>query len=509
MAKETREIKVKVFRYDPTEDVEPRLEEYPVQYYEGMRIWRALDNINEKQRANIAWRLSCREYLCGSCTMMINGRPGLACKTEVEEGMVLQPLPYFPIIKDLAVDRDVAENRFKKIQPWLKREDDISQKPVKLHQTDILMSREMSQCIGCLACVTVCPAMRGAWDQFNGPMLQTLTAKAAFNPMDTANRVVQAVRSGTFNCTQCGACWDVCPKRIEIPEKAIGHLKVLFAEQAGDGLGREMGKKLKEFKNPFARPAARHQWAEGLNLPNFGHTLFHAGCLSSYEFPDTLRSAIRLLRKAGIEPAYFAHDEICCGEPLLRLGNEEEFIKNAMDFVELCKTRGVKEVITPCAEGYRAFIINYPRYLEGVKLPTFKHMSQVLWERLDGLRFKKDAMKGIKVTYQDPCRLGRDCGIFEEPRSLICRADGIELVEMKRNRRDAVCCGAGGGVKLTNSDLAEWMGTNRVEMARETGSSMIITACPWCDKNFKDAVREEDGIKVQNLIDLMDQCIED
>jgi len=144
-----------------------------------------------------------------------------------------------------------------------------------------------------------------------------------------------------------------------------------------------------------------------------------------------------------------------------------------------------------------------------VKLPTFKHMSQVLSERLDGLRFKKDAMKGVKVTYQDPCRLGRDCGIFEEPRSLICRADGIELVEMKKNRRDAVCCGAGGGVKLTNSGLAEWMGTNRVEMAKETGSSMIITACPWCDKNFKDAVREEDGIKMQNLIDLMDQCIED
>ena len=125
MANKTREIKIKVFRYDPTTGEAPRMEAYPVEYYEGMRMWKALDNINEKQRANISWRLSCREYLCGSCTIMINGRPALACKTAVEDGMVLEPLPLFPVAKDLAINRDFAENRFKKIQPWLKREDDI------------------------------------------------------------------------------------------------------------------------------------------------------------------------------------------------------------------------------------------------------------------------------------------------------------------------------------------------------------------------------------------------
>ena len=240
MANKTREIKIKVFRYDPSTGEAPRMEEYPVEYYEGMRVWRALDNINEKQRANISWRLSCREYLCGSCTIMINGRPALACKTAVEDGMVLEPLPLFPVAKDLAINRDFAENRFKKIQPWLKREDDISEDHVRLHQTDILMAREMSQCIGCLACVNVCPAIKGAWDAFNGPMLQTLIAKAAFNPMDKADRIAQAVHTGTFRCTQCGACLDVCPKKIEIPEKAIGHLRVLYADQGGNELARNI-----------------------------------------------------------------------------------------------------------------------------------------------------------------------------------------------------------------------------------------------------------------------------
>ena len=508
MANETREIKIKVFRYDPTTGEAPRMEEYPVEYYEGMRMWKALDNINEKQRANISWRLSCREYLCGSCTIMINGRPALACKTAVEDGMVLEPLPLFPVAKDLAINRDFAENRFKKIQPWLKREDDISKDHVRLHQTDILMAREMSQCIGCLACVNVCPAIKGAWDAFNGPMLQTLTAKAAFNPMDKADRIAQAVHTGTFRCTQCGACLDVCPKKIEIPEKAIGHLRVLYADQDGNELAKNIALTLQKYKNPFERVEPRGDWAKELDLPNSGPVAFFAGCLSSYEFPETLRTGVRLLGKVGIEPAYFGHDEICCGEPLLRLGNDKEFVKNAMDFVELCGIRGVEEVITPCAECFKTFEINYPRYLEGVKLPKFTHITEVLAQKIDGLKVKTGRGNAVKATYQDPCRLGRDCEVYDEPRCLINHLKGIEFIEMAKNRADAVCCGAGGGVKLSDAEFAEWMGANRVEMAKETGASMLITACPWCDWNFKDSLRKGNGIEVKNLIDLLGEQIE-
>jgi len=248
MAQEIKQIKIKVFRYDPKEDEAPYMEEYPVEYYEGMRIWKALDNINEKQRTNIAWRLSCREYLCGSCTIMINGRPGLACKTAVEDGMVLEPLPLFPVVKDLVIDRDVAENRLVKIQPWLKREDNISKEHQKLHQAEIVAARDMSQCIGCYACVNICPAIKGGWDSFNGPMLQTLTAKAAFNPMDKADRLAQAVQCGTFRCTQCGACMDVCPKKIDIPEKAIGQIKILFADQREDERSKEIAETLRSYQ---------------------------------------------------------------------------------------------------------------------------------------------------------------------------------------------------------------------------------------------------------------------
>jgi len=501
-----KEIKVKVFRYDPQEDAEARFEEYPVEYYEGMRIWRALDSINEKQRANIAWRLSCREYLCGSCTIMVNGRPALACKTAVEDGQVLEPLPYFPIVKDLVIDRDVAANRLIKLRPWLLREDDISKTEVKLHQSDILMARDMTQCIGCLACIAVCPAIKGAWEQFNGPMYQTLIAKAAFNPLDKANRVADAIRAGAFNCTQCGACRDVCPKKIDIPEKAIGQMKVLFARQQGDGPGKAVVESVKLNYNPFGRIEPKWNWADGLGLPKSGPVLFFAGCLSSYEFGGTLRAGVELLRKVGVEPCYLAQDEPCCGEPLLRLGYENEFVKHALDFLECCKLRGVKEVITPCAECFRAFTINYPKYIKGVQLPVFRHVTQVLSDKKGRLKLKSEKIKGMKVTYHDPCRLGRDCGVYDEPRSLLYDLKGVEFVEMEKTRRDAVCCGAGGGVKLVNSPFAEEMGMTRLEMAKQTGASMLVTACPWCQWNFRDAMAKGGGTMVlKNIVDLVNE----
>jgi Fe-S oxidoreductase len=339
-------------------------------------------------------------------------------------------------------------------------------------------------------------------------MLQTLIAKAAFNPMDKADRVAQAVHTGSFKCTQCGACQDVCPKKIEIPEKAIGHLKALYADKAGNDLSANMAEALQKYKNPFKQVNPRETWADELDLPKSGPVVFFAGCLSSYEFPQTLRTAIKLLDKVGIKPAYFGHDEICCGEPLLRAGNDKEFVKNAMDFVELCKIRGVQEVITPCAECFRSFEIDYPRFLDGIKLPKFTHITKALSERLGDLKPLTGSRNGTRCTYQDPCRLGRDCEVYEEPRSLIGHV-GVELVEMAKNRRDAVCCGAGGGVKLSHSDFAEWMGKNRIDMARETGAPMLVTACPWCDWNLKDSIKDGDGIEVMNIVDLLGAQIED
>ena len=499
----SNQFSIKVLRYEPQLDNEPHYEEYSVDYHEGMRIWHAIDNVNLKHGANIAWRLSCREFLCGICTIMANGKPVLACKAPVENGMVLEPLPYFPVVKDLVIDRDIAESRFKKLEPWLHPDSDISQIEMKAHQSEVLPAREMSECLSCLACLIVCPAIREAWETFVGPMYQVHLAKCAFNPLDTARRVAEAARYGLFNCTQCGACTDVCPKGINIPEKAIRQLRSLFLREEEIPLPlKEVQDNIKRKSNPFGKEA-KWNWASEMDLPKSGDTVFFAGCLSSFELGDTLKAAVALLRKLGIEVAYYAENEPCCGAPILNMGNEEEFRRNAQDVAHRFQIGGAKTVITGCAECYRIFTLDYPKYLAGIEMPKIKHISQVIVESKDKLGIIRRKMPATRITYHDPCRLGRDCGVYEAPREVIGAVKGIEFCEMAKTKADSFCCGAGGGVKLLNNDLSIDLGKERVRQAKETGSSVIVSSCPWCEVNLRDSIEGSDNIRVIDIVELV------
>jgi len=494
---------IKVFRYDPQLDHEPHYEEYSVDHHEGMRIWHAIDNVNLKHGANIAWRLSCREYLCGICTIMANGKPVLACKAPVENGMVLEPLPYFPVIKDLVIDRDIAEIRFQKLEPWLHTDSDISQLEMKAHQAEVLAAREMSECLSCLACLIVCPAIREAWHTFIGPMYHVHLAKSAFNPLDTARRVAEAAHYGLFNCTQCGACTNVCPKGIDIPEKAIRQLRSLFLREEETPLPMaEVRDNIKRKSNPFGKEA-KWNWAKELDLPRSGDTVFFAGCLSSFELGDTLKTAVALLRRLGIEIAYYAEDEPCCSAPILNMGDEEEFRRNAQDVAHRFQIRGAKTIITGCAECYRIFTLDYPKYLAGIEMPKVKHISQVIAESKDKLGVIRRKMPETKITYHDPCRLSRDCGLHEAPREVIGAVKEIEFCEMAKTKAESFCCGAGGGVKLFNNDLATEMGKERIRQAKETGSSVIVSSCPWCEVNLRDSIGDSDDIRIIDIVEFV------
>ncbi len=494
---------IKIFRYDPQLDDAPHYEEYSVDYHDGMRIGQAIENVNLKHRANIAWRLSCREFLCGICTIMANGKPTLACKAPVENYMILEPLPYFPIIKDLVIDRDVIESRLQKLEPWPSYESDVSQLETRARQSEVLHTRAMSECITCLACLTACPAIREVWEIFVGPMYQVNLAKSALNPLDSGKRISEAAHYGLFNCTQCGACANVCPKGINIPEKAIHQLRALFLkEEEVPRPIRDVIENVRRKGNPFGKEA-KWEWAKGLNLPTSGNAILFAGCLSSFEFGGTLRRTVSLLAKLGIEIAYYAEDELCCGAPLLNMGDEEGFRRNAQKMVRRFQSRKTKTVITGCAECYQTLARTYPKYLPETEMPVVKHISQIIAESINKLGTIKRRIPETIVTYHDPCRLGRDCGIYNAPREIISAIKGIELREMTKIRSESFCCGAGGGVKLTNNDMSLEMGRVRMRQARETSSSMVVSACPWCEQNLRASMESGDGMRVMDIVDLI------
>lgn len=124
-----------------------------------------------------------------------------------------------------------------------------------------------------------------------------------------------------------------------------------------------------------------------------------------------------------------------------------------------------------------------------------RHIVEYLDELIKGKKLKFTGEVPLKVTYHDPCHLGRhlgESGLYDTPRHILQRLPGITLVEMERCRENAWCCGAGAGVSQANPELALWTANERLKEARSTGAAALVTSCPWCERNFKDAVREYD-----------------
>ena len=151
------------------------------------------------------------------------------------------------------------------------------------------------------------------------------------------------------------------------------------------------------------------------------------------------------------------------------------------------------------------------RVLEAVfvRSGSMEYLSEAL---KDGrLRLTKEVP--MKVTYHDPCHLGRhlgDDGIYESPREVLASVPGIELVEMERNRENAWCCGAGAGVREANPELALWTANERIQEAKATGASAIVTSCPWCERNFRDAAREYgEGMEVYDIVEVVRRALEE
>jgi Fe-S oxidoreductase len=318
-----------------------------------------------------------------------------------------------------------------------------------------------------------------------------------------------------YFCTSCGACEMNCLRLNEKePLKAAEALKARLIELGIAPLPahKELLKSIKNYDNPWMKPRKqRRNWTNKLEVKEFENGnceyLFFAGCTPSFDplLQHEIVNTVRVLQQSDISVGIFGEREICCGSPAIRIGDRETFFSLVKRNIELFKKNGVKKIITHCAGCHHALKYDFPE-VPGMPEIDFKivHVTEILAQLVEEGRIKFKNEVPMSVTWHDPCHIGRHCGLYEEPRSIIKAIPGIKLIEMERIKDQAWCCGAGAGVRTAFPDLAFKISSERIEEAKETGAEAIATCCPYCEQNLIDPIkRNGENIKMYDLMDLM------
>ncbi|GAG82203.1 unnamed protein product, partial [marine sediment metagenome] len=260
---------------------------------------------------------------------------------------------------------------------------------------------------------------------------------------------INELRDILYSCTTCKNCELAC-RSLSTSVKLVDAIEMgrqlLIEEMRGPMPEQKRALESSErYGNPYGMlPAERKEWMKGLNVPNFSREeglefLFYVGCTAPHDVrvQDMTRAIIQLLRKAQIRFGIL-EDEVCCGCPSLRMGEEVLFQDLCEKNVNQFKSLGVKQIVTLSPHCFDTFLNKYPKEeMQGIKIQPY---SQFLADLIEQKRLIFNSRIEAKVTYQDPCYLGRHNNIYEEPRRVLKSIPGIKLLEFGRSRDDSFCC---------------------------------------------------------------------
>ena len=513
-------IEIQVLRYDKEKDREPYFEKYKIEKSNKMKILDALIYINENYNGNLSFRSSCRAGQCGSCGLKLNGNPVLACKNEVEDKSILEPLD-FPVIKDFIVDNGEIENKVANMNLCLEKvEDEVTNElsdttatntsmnicacPSIIGSEECMDTKKVRSCIECYSCLSACPVIKET-ENFAGPYFMRYLSKFDFDPRDSGERTKESVENGLYYCTSCGKCGEVCPKEINRFGDAIEKVRALaFRKDLGPleahinvaetikDTGRSiesLGEKFIETINKVAKKEDNSSSEKKMVKPKIA---IFTGCMVDYRLQNVGFALIDVLKENGVD-VDVPQGQVCCGSPLLRTGQTdivEDLVNKNNEIFSKYDT-----IITVCAGCGATLKKDYPKY--GINL-NIVDISEFLASKLNTKNMKD---LNLKVTYHDPCHLVRGQEIANEPREILKKIKGVEFVEMEKPDQ---CCGAGGGVRAGKPEIALGLGKKKADMIKKLGVDAVISICPFCQYNIQDALENENSdIKVMNILELL------
>jgi Fe-S oxidoreductase len=320
-------------------------------------------------------------------------------------------------------------------------------------------------------------------------------------------------------CTTCGACQEVCPVSIEHIRKIIDlRRNLVMAQSKMPESAQLMLRNMQSRGHPWAGIQSmrlRGDWTSDQELKILAEgdnadTLFWVGCtgaLVERNVKATL-SMTRVLKAAGVDFAVLGDAETCCGDPARRAGYEFQFQIMAEQNIEIFKSHNIKEIITSCPHCYNTLKHEYPRYGGDFKVV---HYTELISDSVRQGKLKLTNELNSKLTYHDPCYLGRYNSVYLEPRRILQAIPKTRLEEMERSRDTGFCCGGGGGLMW----IEEQPGTTkinqmRLEDALKTGAETVVTACPYCLQMFEDSIEHKgmkDSLKARDLVELVEAAI--
>lgn len=360
------------------------------------------------------------------------------------------------------------------------------------------------RCFQCGLCDAVCP-----WNRVRNFSMRKIVRQATFGMTEIESEDI-------WRCTTCGRCPQRCPRDVRQIDSGVALRRIateygVFPPSAKPI--RTVSGSLIGEGNPLNEERKnRAAWAEGLSIKTFSEgmdVLYFPGCYLSYDprLKKVAKATAAVLNAAGVDFGILGAKENCCGESIRKTGDEELFKRLARENIKTFIDNGVKKILVSSPHCYHTFKNEYPEFMVDFEVV---HISQYLSDLINEgqLTFSKEYAK--KITYHDPCYLGRHNDIFNEPREVLNKVPGLELHEMPDCLKDSLCCGGGGGRIWMETPKGERFSDLRIEQALEVKAEVLVTSCPYCIANFEDSrlnLEVEDDIEVKDITEIIQKVI--
>ena len=364
---------------------------------------------------------------------------------------------------------------------------------------------EIDACTRCGECLKYCPvyAQKGEEDIDPRGKIQAFKSfirsqygiwARIFGPKKLDEEKLKKFSEMVYRCTLCGECGASCPVSIDARNLWFALRETLVEMGYFPKVMDQMKSNILQVHNILGNEnVERSEWVKSLvELPDHlyqkekAEMAFFVGCVASF-FPMVHRipkALVEILRKAEVDFTLLGGEEWCCGFPLIGAGMKKEAEALIEHNLEKMKEKGVERVIFACPSCYHTWMEEYK-----TDIGIF-HSTQFIRKLIDEgkIRFKE---KKMRVTYHDPCDLGRASGVYEAPREVLQAIPGVELVEMESNRDQCKCCGGGGNLEMVDPELSAALAQEKIKEIQATGAEAVITSCQQCVRTIMTTARRK------------------